>query len=132
MRTPGNTPGGMNAFLIGLMITVMSSLNLAREVHAYGGFFSLGLPADQTFLVILAALFVGIVLLFLNGKNLLGQLLGLGCLLAIVVGTLVYIGTYYREGQTWNVIFGLFGTFAGVGLIFRAVLPMPPPKSVSR
>jgi len=131
MRTPGNTPGGLNAFLIGLLITVASSLNLAREVHSYDGFFSLGLPADHTFLTILCAMFVGIVLLFFNGKMLLGQLLGLGGLLAIVVGTLVYIGTYYREGQTWNVIFGLFGTFAGMGLIFRAVLPTPPPPKAS-
>lgn len=125
MRQP---PGGLNTFLIGALIIVSSSMMLLKEIDAVGGFFTWFGTADRTYLVFAGAIVVGVALLLFLGVNVPGMLLALLGLGFVLAGGLVHFGVHSREGSTWNMAFGLFGTFAGVGMVCRAVLPPDPPK----
>jgi len=68
---------------------------------------------------------VGIGFLFFNGKSLLGWILTIGGLGIILVGILLSLHIYFQPTSLFNTLVMLVLLFGGLGLVFRALKPMP-------
>ncbi len=127
----GGTPGGIGMFFIGVAMACAGAWLLTDHVTVSSQFFASGLMVPvinyrmNSFGLALLPFIVGIGLLFFNGKSLLGWILTVGGLGIIIVGILLSLHIYFQPTTLFNTLVMLVLLFGGLGLVFRALKPMP-------
>ena len=122
-RKPGGTPGGAKTFLLGMVLIVIGGYLLLQQVSVHGGYWSwsgLG-GSGRSFGITLIPLLLGIVLLFANGKSMVGWVLTGGGALVILIGIIANMDIHFRQTSLWNTLVMLILLVAGIGLVVRAV-----------
>ena len=121
LKNPGGTPGGAGEFLIGLaMLLVGGYLFLDNIVVSGGGHGAwFGWRGSSGYLLI--PVFVGVVMLFFNGRNLVAWLLAVGGLLAIIAGVIAKMNIYFRPATLLETLFMIVLMAGGIGLIAKSI-----------
>lgn len=126
----GGTRGGAGSFLGGLALIGAGLYLLLRNIFVTTGFYmGMGLfpmysggPAVPAGIFLLVAL-VGIVMIFRNGKSVVGWLLLLGSVAAIVFGVITSLHFMMRPMNLLEMLFILGVLGAGIGLFLRSLRP---------
>ncbi len=120
LKNPGGTTGGAAEFFIGLaMLAVGGYLFLDNIVVSGGHGAWFGWRGSSGYLLI--PVFVGVVMLFVNGRNVVGWLLALGGLLAIIAGVIAKMNIYFRPATLLETLFMIVLMAGGIGLIAKAI-----------
>ena len=121
----GGTPGGFGEFFIGAGLAALGFYLLSNHVSVQTGF---GHPGGfgvfgQSFGLTLLPLLLGIGVLFVNGRSILGWALAVGGLLFIAGNILMSMHIYFRTTTLFDTIlmFGLIA--AGLGLVVKSLRP---------
>jgi len=118
-RGPGGTPGGLGEFLIGLAMAVAGGYLLTTHVTVTGGFWTIG--GHNAFGLSLVPFIFGVLLLFFNGRSLLGWLLLFAGVVIILTGVLMSLQIYFRSATLFELIVMLILLFGGIGLLARSL-----------
>ena len=108
-------------FLGGLAMLIAGGylfLNNVVVTSSYGELWGLG---DGTFGLSLIPLFIGVGLLFFNGKNPIGWLLAAGGVIIIVAGVIARLTVYYRPLSLFDTLLIFVLIAGGVGLVARSL-----------
>jgi uncharacterized protein len=115
----GGTPGGIGQFLSGFVLAVVGGWLLMNQVTVSGGGWSVW--GYDSFGLSLIPFLVGVVMLFFNGRAIVGWLLVIAGLSIIVAGIIVNMHIYFRPTSLFNTLLILVLLFGGVGLIARSL-----------
>jgi uncharacterized protein len=121
LRNVGGTSGGIGSFLLGTVMMVGGGYLLLNQVTVTSGFWSF--YGYNAFGLSLVPLLFGILLLFYNGKGILGWLLVLGGLAIIGAGILANLTIFFRPTSLFNTLIILVLFIGGIGLVARSLLP---------
>lgn len=134
MKNVGGTPGGMGTFLLGLIMAIAGGYLLFHQVQVTGGYWGwMGYGgAGHSFGITLLPVLFGIGILFVNGKSMIGRLLTFGGAIVIVTGVIANLDIQFRQTSLWNVMTMLVLLVGGIGLIFRSVHPVAPPRAIAK
>lgn len=125
-RDVGGTSGGLGEFLIGFALLVAGGylfLNQVMVTSGAGGFFGFAWFGVSSFGLTLIPIFIGIALLFFNGRSIAGWLLTVGGAVAIFVGVLAQMHIYFKPTSLFSTLLVLTLMAAGIGLIARSLRP---------
>lgn len=119
-RNVGGTKGGLGEFLVGLALLIAGGYLFLSHVQVTTGFAAFW-GGGPSFGLTLLPIFVGICLLFFNGRSVAGWLLAVGGVIVIFVGVISQLHLYFAATSLYNVLvmLGLLG--AGVGLVARSM-----------
>lgn len=126
MQNVGGTPGGMRAFLLGVIMIAVGGYLLMNQVTVHGGFWNFGFLGGygRSFGITLLPLLFGIGILFFDGRSFAGRFLtGIGSLF-ILAGIIVNLDIHFQQTSLFNTLVMLILLVGGVGLVVRAVMPM--------
>lgn len=131
IKDAGGTRGGAGSFFGGLALIGAGLYLLLRNIIVTTGFYmGMGLfpvygsgPAVPAGVFLLVAL-VGIVLIFRNGKSILGWFLLLGSVAAIVFGVITSLHFMMRPMTLLEMLFILGVLGSGIGLFLRSLRPL--------
>jgi len=123
-RGAGGNPGGLGEFFFGFLLMVAGGYLLLNQVTVTSGVWRLW--GFNGFGLSLVPLFLGIALLFFNGKSIAGWLLTAAGATIIFAGILMSMEIYFRPTSLYNTLFMLGLLAAGLGLIARAVKSPSP------
>jgi hypothetical protein len=127
----GGTPGGTRTFLLGMIMAIAGGYLLFQQVQVGGGYWAwsgFG-GAGRSFGITLLPLLLGIGILFVNGKSLVGRLLTFGGALVIVVGIIANLDIHFQQTSLWNTMIMLVLLVGGIGLVVRSAMPMQKPAA---
>ena len=119
MRGAGGTPGGLGAFVIGLLMSAAGGYLLMNQVQVTTSFWRFG--AYGGFGLTLVPLLAGIAFLFYNGKSVMGWLLTAIGAVVILAGVLMNMDIYFRQTSLFNTLMMLALLFGGLGLVARSL-----------
>ncbi|HJZ85810.1 MAG TPA: hypothetical protein VKN99_11600 [Polyangia bacterium] len=122
LRNVGGTKGGLAEFLIGLALLTGGGYLFLDNVLVTGNVWS-GFFGVSSFGLTLIPIFIGIAILFFNGKSVLGWLLTGGGAVAIFVGVLARMNIWFKPTSLFNTLLMLGLMAGGIGLIARALRP---------
>jgi hypothetical protein len=130
MHNVGGTPGGMRAFLLGLVMICVGGYLLLQQVTVHGGFWYFGFLGGygRSFGITLLPLLFGIGILFFDGRSFAGRFLTGAGALFILVGIIANLDIHFRQTSLFNTLVMLILLVGGVGLVVRSVLPMEPKR----
>jgi hypothetical protein len=117
----GGTTGGLGSFLVGAVMTIAGGYLLLNQVTVTSGFWSF--YGYNAFGLSLVPLLFGILLLFYNGRGILGWLLVLGGLAIIGAGILANLTIFFHPTSLFNTLIMLILLVGGLGLVARSLLP---------
>src|SRR5262245_27141765 len=117
----GGTAGGLGSFVLGAVMTVAGGYLLLNQVTVMTGFWHIF--GYDAFGLSLVPLLFGILLLFYNGRGILGWLLVLGGLAIIGAGVLMNLTIFFRPTSLFKTLIMLILFVGGLGLIGRSLLP---------
>ena len=121
LRNVGGTSGGLGSFLLGAVMIVGGGYLLLNQVTVTSGFWTF--YGYNAFGLSLVPLLFGILLLFYNGKGILGWLLVLAGLAIIGAGILANLTIFFRPTSLFNTLIILVLFVGGIGLVARSLLP---------
>jgi hypothetical protein len=121
LKDVGGTAGGLGSFLLGAVMTAAGGYLLLNQVTVTSGFWSF--YGYNAFGLSLVPLLFGILLLFYNGKGILGWLLVLAGLAIIGAGILANLTIFFRPTSLFNTLIILVLFVGGLGLIARSLFP---------
>ena len=126
MQNVGGTPGGMRAFLLGIIMIVVGGYLLMNQVTVHGGFWRFDFLGGygRSFGITLLPLLFGIGILFFDGRSFAGRVLTGAGALFILAGIIANLDIHFRQTTLFNTIVMLILLVGGTGLVVRAVLPM--------
>lgn len=122
-RGPGGTSGGTAEFLIGLALLIaggylfLDNVQVTSHVRELWGF------GYGSFGLSLIPLFIGIAILFFNGRSVAGWVLTAGGLLIIFVGVISRLAVHWRQTSLFDTLLIIGLIAAGIGLIARSLRP---------
>jgi len=126
LTNPGGTRGGIGEFLVGLALLVaggylfLDNVIVSTSGSSWGwGWFG----GNRPFGITLIPLFIGIAILFFNGRSPIGWVVTIGSAIVILVGIIANLSVQWRPTSLYFtlIIIGLMA--AGIGLIARSVRP---------
>ncbi|MFN8635929.1 MAG: hypothetical protein U0893_18940 [Chloroflexota bacterium] len=117
----GGTQGGLGSFLLGSVMLVAGGYWLLTQVTVTSGFWTF--YGYNAFGISLVPLLLGVLLLFYNGKGILGWLLVLAGLVIVGAGILANLNIYFHPTSLFNTLIMLVLLVGGLGLIARSLLP---------
>jgi hypothetical protein len=119
-RNPGGTSGGLGEFLLGLGLLIAGAYLFLSHVIVMGniGGFLFGFGG---FGLTLIPIFLGIGLLFFDGKSVWGWLLTGGGAIAIFVGVLAQMNIFFKPTSLFDTLLMIVLMAAGIGLIARSL-----------
>ena len=120
-RDVGGTSGGLGSFLLGFVMAVAGGYLLLQQVTVTSHFWRLF--GYDAFGISLIPLIVGIVLLFYDGRGILGWLLVLGGLVVIGAGILLNLTIFFQPTSLFATLIMIVLMAGGVGLVARSLLP---------
>ena len=121
LRNVGGTSGGLGSFLLGLVMMAGGGYLLLNQVTVTSGFWTF--YGYNAFGLSLVPLLLGILLLFYNGKGIVGWLLVVGGLAIIGAGILANLTIFFRPTSLFNTLIILLLFVGGLGLIARSLFP---------
>jgi uncharacterized protein len=121
LKNVGGTSGGLGSFLLGAVMMVGGGYLLLNQVTVTSGYWTF--YGYNAFGLSLVPLLMGILLLFYNGKGMLGWLLVLGGLAIIGAGILANLTIFFRPTSLFNTLIILILFVGGIGLVARSLLP---------
>jgi hypothetical protein len=119
LRNPGGTPGGLGEFLIGLAMAVAGGYMLTTRVSVTSGFWHFG--GYNAFGLTLVPFIFGVLLLFFNGRSMVGWLLLIAGLVMILAGIIMNLQIYFQHTSLFELIVMLVLLFGGLGLLARGL-----------
>jgi hypothetical protein len=117
----GGTSGGLGAFVLGVVMTAAGGYLLLNQVTVTTGFWTFF--GYNAFGLSLVPLLFGILLLFYNGRGILGWLLVVGGLAIVAAGILANLTMFFQPTSLFNTLIMLILFVGGLGLIGRSLLP---------
>jgi hypothetical protein len=126
MKNVGGTPGGMRAFLLGIVMICVGGYLLLQQVTVHGGFWYFGFLGGygRSFGITLLPMLFGIAILFFDGRSFAGRFLTGAGALFILAGIIANLDINFRQTSLFNTLVMLILLVGGVGLVARSVLPM--------
>jgi hypothetical protein len=121
LRNVGGTSGGLGSFLLGAVMLVAGGYLLLNQVTVTSGFWLF--YGYNAFGLSLVPLLLGVLLLFYNGKGILGWLLVLAGLAIVGAGILTNLTIFFRPTSLFNTLTILILFVGGIGLVARSLLP---------
>ena len=121
IKDVGGTSGGLGSFLLGAVMAAGGGYLLLNQVQVTTGFWQF--YGYNAFGLSLVPLLFGILLLFYNGRGVVGWLLVLGGLAIIGAGILANLTIFFRPTSLFNTLIMLVLFVGGLGLIGRSLLP---------
>lgn len=118
----GGTPGGVGEFFIGILLAGIGIYLLFNQVQIHTSYWRFGGLANS-FGISLIPMLLGIGILFVNGKSLIGWLLAVGGLLFILVGLLANMDIYFQRTSLWNTTLMFVLIASGLGLVVKSLRP---------
>ena len=115
----GGTPGGLGAFLMGLIMTCLGGYLLTNQVMVSSSYWAFG--GESAFGISLIPLLFGVALLFWNSRSTLGWLLTVGGALIIFAGILTNLHIYFQPASLFQTLVMLILLVGGLGLIARSL-----------
>ncbi|HEU4612434.1 MAG TPA: hypothetical protein VFS15_10170 [Kofleriaceae bacterium] len=125
-KNVGGTPGGMRAFLLGIVMICVGGYLLLQQVTVHGGFWYFGFLGGygRSFGITLLPMLFGIAILFFDGRSFAGRFLTGAGALFILAGIIANLDINFRQTSLFNTLVMLILLVGGVGLVARSVLPM--------
>lgn len=117
----GGTPGGLDHFLIGLVMICMGGYFLTNQVSVVGSYWNF--YGTGTFGITLVPMLFGIGMLFWNGRSIVGWLLTVVGAVFILAGVIANIHIYFQPTSLFHTIVMLVLLVGGLGLVTRALSP---------
>jgi hypothetical protein len=121
-RGAGGTAGGLGEFFAGLALVASGAYLLLGRVTVHTSFWRMA-GGGSAFGVTLLPLLIGIVMLFVNGKSILGWVLAIAGFGAIIVGVIANMDIYFQPTSLTITLLMLAMIAAGLGLIVRSLRP---------
>ena len=121
-RGAGGTSGGLGEFFGGLVLIAIGAYLLLSRVTVHTSFWRMA-GGGSAFGVTLLPLLIGIALLFVNGKSILGWVLTIAGFGAIVVGVVSNMDIYFQPTSLTITLIMLGMIAAGLGLVVRSLRP---------
>lgn len=121
-RGAGGTSGGIGEFVGGLALVGIGAYLLLSRVTVHTSFWHMA-GGGSAFGVTLLPLLIGIVLLFVNGKSVLGWVLTVAGFGAIIVGVIANMDIYFQPTSLTITLIMLGLIAAGLGLIVKSLRP---------
>lgn len=121
LKDVGGTSGGLGSFVLGAVMAVAGGYLLLNQVTVSTGYWQFF--GYNAFGLSLVPLLLGILLLFYNGKGMLGWLLVVGGLVIIAAGILANLTVFFHPTSLFNTLIMLTLLVGGLGLIARSLLP---------
>jgi hypothetical protein len=119
LRSPGGTPGGLGEFLIGLAMAAAGGYMLTSRVSVTTGYWQLW--GYNAFGLTLVPFIFGILLLFFNGRSVIGWLLLFTGVVLILAGIILNLQIYFGHTSLFELIVMLVLLFGGLGLLARSL-----------
>lgn len=119
LRSPGGTPGGLGEFLIGLAMAAAGGYMLTSRVSVTTGFWHFW--GYNAFGLTLVPFIFGILLLFFNGRSIVGWLLLFTGVVLILAGIILNLQIYFGHTSLFELIVMLVLLFGGLGLLARSL-----------
>lgn len=119
LRSPGGTPGGLGEFLIGLAMAAAGGYMLTSRVSVTTGYWQLW--GYNAFGLTLVPFIFGILLLFFNGRSVIGWLLLFIGVVLILAGIILNLQIYFGHTSLFELIVMLVLLFGGLGLLARSL-----------
>ncbi len=120
LRDVGGTSGGLFHFLIGLVMVCAGGYWLTNQVTVASSYWSF---YGASFGITLVPMLIGIVIIFWNGRNVIGWLLALGGAVFILAGVIANLHIYFQPTSLFNTLVMFILLFGGLGLILRSIRP---------
>lgn len=117
----GGTSGGLGHFLIGLAMACIGGYLLTNHVMVAGSYWNF--YGTNTFGITLLPMLFGVLLLFRNGKSVVGWLLTAVGAIFILAGVIANLHIYFQPTSLFNTIVMLVLLVGGLGLIARSLAP---------
>ena len=117
----GGTSGGLGSFLLGFAMAAAGGYLLLQQVTVTSHYWRLF--GYDAFGISLVPLIVGILLLFYNGRGMLGWLLVLGGLAVIGAGILLNLTLFFQPTSLFATLIMIVLFVGGIGLVARSLLP---------
>jgi hypothetical protein len=121
-RGAGGTSGGLGEFFGGLALVGIGAYLLLSRVTVHTSFWHMS-GGGSAFGVTLLPLLIGIVLLFVNGRSVLGWVLAVAGFGAIILGVIANMDIYFQPTSLTITLIMLVLIAAGLGLIVRSLRP---------
>ncbi len=121
LRDVGGTSGGLGSFLLGTVMAVAGGYLLLNQVTVTSHFWRVF--GYDAFGLSLIPLLFGVLLLFYNGRGVLGWLLVLGGLTIIGAGIITNLTIFFRPTSLFNTLIILGLLVGGLGLVARSLFP---------
>jgi hypothetical protein len=118
-RGAGGTPGGIGTFFLGFAMLVAGGYLLTDQVMVTSGAWRWG--GYNPFGLSLLPLLLGVGLLFVNGRSIIGWLLMWAGAIIIFVGILAHLEIYFRPTSLFNTLLMLVLLVGGLGLVARSL-----------
>jgi len=119
LRNPGGTPGGLGEFLIGLAMAVAGGYMLTSRVSVNTG--SWQLWGFNAFGLTLVPFIFGVLILFFNGRSVVGWLLLFAGVVMMLAGIILNLQIYFQHTSLFELIVILVLLFGGLGLLARGL-----------
>jgi len=119
LRNPGGTPGGLGEFLIGLAMAIAGGYMLTSRVSVNTGFWQFG--GYNAFGLTLVPFIFGVLILFFNGRSVVGWLLLFAGLVLMLAGIILNLQIYFQHTSLFELIVILVLLFGGLGLLARGL-----------
>jgi hypothetical protein len=121
IRDVGGTSGGLGSFLLGFVMAVAGGYMLLQQVTVTSHYWRLF--GYDAFGVSLIPLIAGILLLFYNGRGVLGWLLVLGGMVVIGAGILLNLTIFFQPTSLFATLIMIVLFVGGLGLVARSLFP---------
>jgi len=108
------------------MLAVGGAYLLTNQVSVVGG--SWRLWGHSSFGLSLLPLIIGIIMLFFDGRSVIGWLLVAAGAVIIFLGILTNLDIYFRETSLFNTLIMLTMLAAGIGLVAKSIRGVTPPE----
>jgi len=121
LRDVGGTSGGLGTFLLGFVMAAAGGYLLLSQVTVTSHYWQLF--GYDAFGLSLVPVLLGVLLLFYDGRGILGWLLMLGGLAIIGAGILMNLTIFFRPASLFATLMILVLLVGGIGLVARSLLP---------
>ncbi len=125
-RGAGGTPGGIGAFIIGVLMALAGGYLLTNQIvvaNSFWGWHLPGLGQVSAFAVTLVFFLIGVAILFFNYRNPIGWILTAGSLVVMFIGVIANLQIYFAPTTLFTTLGILILLVGGIALIVRALLP---------
>ncbi|MCC6177769.1 MAG: hypothetical protein IT305_20905 [Chloroflexi bacterium] len=120
-RDVGGTSGGLGMFVLGAVMAVAGGYVLLKKVTVTSHYWQVF--GYDAFGLSLVPLILGIVLLFYDGRSILGWLLLLGGVAIVLAGILVNLTFFFQPTSLFDTLMILVLLAGGLGLVARSLRP---------